>query len=306
MRAKPGIIFTMLVCSTIMASLAWGNNIFLTNNGQQNLPTRSIQIEHMPIHVDTIISTKIERLYRIEYGVRNLGNEPIVSIKWSLFTFGKDGGLSNAREWVDERAIEPNSSSKFSYSLIDPQGEVAQLVLVSQEVVTQTGRLYIDKSILNSFANRGFQETTGKDIGALYEPNIALSDTDKLDLYELILNHALKDKSALNVLHIEDPKHVFLKADEISDQTKSLAVTGVAICFIEGNKIQEKANRDGEIIYIDFYSTEVVGSNIWVTIESRKAVRAKTLFTPCCGGLKYRFHKELNGWKMQEVTFYNF
>lgn len=130
-----------------------------------------------------------------------------------------------------------------------------------------------------------------------------LTNGDRLEIIRFMLDEAITQKSDPE---LTAKKHVILSTENIT-HGESLTLPGVQLLLLSPADIQVRANREGDLMYLQFEKIEPRGSCIPVTLLNNWADGTSTIETgPKTflgeGGIQYVFTKRNGAWKGEFIT----
>ncbi len=130
---------------------------------------------------------------------------------------------------------------------------------------------------------------------------IAIADEDMAEIIKLALAHALVDKKIPDYHLIKDPANIVLCTENI-DSSLVPKISGVNLMLLKADAIQEKADREGDFLYLCFKQLKFEDSKVTVYLDNVWAKSKETKFMYISGGgLVIEYHKEFGSWIAKEV-----
>jgi hypothetical protein len=156
------------------------------------------------------------------------------------------------------------------------------------------GFLHYPEAILGPVLIRG-----GKSV---YQ-TLNVTDQDRAELIRLTLIRALVDKEIPDYELIKDKEHIVLSKENIAQELVS-EIPGVNLIVLDPGEIKEKANREGDFLYLrfellDFHNEEkavVKLDNVWMKSSTSSRMYLSG------GGFTIFYIKDLGIWKGEIVS----
>lgn len=297
--------------TTIMAFIALfaaikgaprANPFYAKVNNQERTKVESLISKGMPVSVDKVNLERVVNLLKLNYSVTNSDDNRVIELHWRLFIFDATGTLLKTMEWQDQEILRSHSTQRFSYNL-DSISSSDKLVLTLSKVVGEFGKWEVSPTSKIDDAAKAEAIGQFNYLAAEYESNVELSSEDKLQLYKQSIEYILRRKDMPKFLLIKDSKNIILSSENIETNVP-LDIPGITIIGLSATDIQKKAQQEGEIMYIRFQPFEVKGSQVSVELNYLRAVKAKTVFEPCCGGVLLEYVKSSGTWKLNNASSY--
>lgn len=125
----------------------------------------------------------------------------------------------------------------------------------------------------------------------------SLTGSTKSVMIKKALEEALISKEIPDYNLIKDPQKVILSLDNI-DKSMIPTLSGIEIIPIEQDKLQEKADKEGDFLYLRFTEFEIGHFNSTVSLDNgwiqHKGAEGMYLSG---GGFKLKYHNILGFWR---------
>lgn len=124
---------------------------------------------------------------------------------------------------------------------------------------------------------------------------LRLTDGDKTEIIKLTLERALVAKEIPDYHIIEDKENMVLSTENI-DPNLVPKILGVNLTLLDPDKIQEKADREGDFLYLCFKQIQIKGSRVIVSLDNIWAVSKNSQVAYLSGGgFTIRYYRDLFG-----------
>lgn len=133
--------------------------------------------------------------------------------------------------------------------------------------------------------------------GSSANDNPPITREDRADIIRLSLEHALVDQEIPDYGLIQDPENIVLSTANV-DASLVPTLPGINLILLTQEEIQDKANREGDFLYIEFTNITVESdTKVTVSLSNTWAV-AKDSETGYLsgGGFVIEFTKTADGW----------
>lgn len=283
----------MIIAPHLLAILAITASIAFQS---KQAPTSDIQEKVIPIELLVpaaipirIYDAKLEVLPgELKYRIRNQTKETILRVDGFLYLVSSAGEIKVTAEWTEVN-IKPYEQKRSEYNYLflseeqsKPLGEMSsqdRMILAVHEVKTKSGTWGIDNNDLEASVK---YKAAGKRFSLpRVEREYALraDQIDKAELFKITFEYLFRDTELLEYLGIQDKKDIILSTQEIGTYVVP-SIRGLNVIQMDLEAIQQKANREGRVIFMSYSPPQVVGSRVYVGFYSWDRMRQGTI-TEC-------------------------
>lgn len=299
-------IFKMgLAFATIFGSVTQPNDILTAQNDKNSLQTNTmldlVLPPGMPVRIETV-ALEDNDASKMKYRITNLSDGNITAIKWRILFFAH-GMYKNTEEQVDVITVPPKSTKDEYVYLDNNVDNVSHLAIGVEEVVGLSGVWSVPSPALEARAKAQVMNQSCEAPTARYEPNQTITDKDKAEIYQNVLEQLFSRKELLEMFSLENKERLILSRENINF-TFSPQVSGIVFSILEPDEIQRNADQAGLVSFLRFGSVEAEGSNVKVTLEYLKRAKAGKSIIPCCGGYVFFYRRESDSWIVKDVSKY--
>lgn len=253
-----------------------------------------------------IYDPKLEMLPgELKYGIKNQTKEKILRIDGFLYLLSSAGEIKMTAEWT-EVDIKPRETrnSEYNYLFLSeeqskPLEEMSPqdcMILAILEVKTASGSWVIDENELKAAAKSKAAGKRFRMPQVEREPALRIGEKDKAELFRITIEHLFRVTELLEYLGIRDTKNIILSTQDIGMYVIPI-VPGVNIIQMEPKEIQQRANREGRIIFMSYSPPEVRGSRVFVGFNSTDRVRQGAM-AECWGGdFTFEYRRKSGKWE---------
>lgn len=278
-------------------------NIVASNpvNKSDAIAAESLNIIGLPVKINSVSVIHPFHIPEVKLSISNLSSEQVMKLHLMLFIFDSEGKLKAKEEFSKRVEFNNNQDIYISYipATILVKGDMPVVAL--QRVIGRLGVWSVTPLDLEDIVKASILDTQRKSPVVTYTEHLVITDEDKGEIQALSLQHILQDKGVGDFFSIKDFKNVKLLSDKTeSSIVKKLPGTQIDIMNLE--ELQEKANRDGEIFYFMFTYINFEGTTAHVSIAYTHKVRARSLYSPCCGYVNLALSKDTGNWRIVETV----
>jgi hypothetical protein len=291
----------LAICALFISCLK--ANIIVSNpvKRQDFIAAESLNITGLPIKINSV--SVIYRLHvpQVKLTVSNLSSEQVMKLHLMLFIFDSEGKLKGEEEFPEEVDFSLNQDIDILYIPATNLVKGDKPVVALQRVIGRLGVWSVAPLDLENIVKASISDARRKSLRVTYTEHLAITDEDKAEIQALSLQHILHDKRVGDFFSIKDSKNVNL----LSDKTESSIVkkvSGTQVNILSLDELQEKANRDGEIFYFIFPYINFEGTTAQLSIAYTHKVRARSLYSPCCGHVSLILSKDTGNWRIVETV----
>jgi len=112
---------------------------------------------------------------------------------------------------------------------------------------------------------------------------LRLTDGDKTEIIKLTLERAIVAKEIPDYHIIEDKENIVLSTENIDPDLVS-RISGVNLTLLDPDRIQEKADREGDFLFLRFKQIQINGSRVIVSLDNTWAVSKNSQVGYLSGG----------------------
>jgi len=126
---------------------------------------------------------------------------------------------------------------------------------------------------------------------------LRLTDGDKTEIIKLTLERAIVAKEIPDYHMIEDKENMVLSTENIDPDLVS-KISGVNLTLLDPDKIQEKADREGDFLFLRFKHIQINGWRVIVSLDNIWAIGKNSQSRYLSGGgftIKY-YRGLFGGW----------
>lgn len=131
------------------------------------------------------------------------------------------------------------------------------------------------------------------------------STSDRQELIEKVLEFAISEEGAPDLNYMSEKKNLVLSTKHLFAHERP-EIEGLSFVFLTQDEIQEKANREGDFLYLEFQSMNIEGNKAVISLENRWSVSEQSqengLGYLSGGGVELTFHKRKGDWVMEGVS----
>ena len=270
-------------------------------------------IPNLPVSIKDATFDNLEYRADFNYSVTNLTDDEIWNYEVVLFFFdSKEKTISKKLEIcvefvIDKEAercryfppgalIESGKTEEIGVVLNERVEPGTKVVAAFKEVRGSKGIWQIDDAKLQSAVQSYAQSKTYQSLEIKKTNHITLTELDKLEIIKPTLERALFNKQIPDYGLLKDKANVVLSTKNISPNLVP-KLTGVNLILLSPDKIQEKADSEGDFTYLSFGEITANGDKIFVVLANTW-VKSKTSHKVYMSGgamfLEYR--KENSKW----------
>lgn len=285
--------------------------ITVTSVLPQNVPAKVVDFTSLPVRVKHALFENLEHRADFNYSVANQTDGGIWNYEIALFFQASNGAIERKVDIcvdfvikeegdrcryfppgvsVESRKTEDNSV------ILDERVEVGTKTYVAiKEVRGENGIWQIDDAELQiavqSVARGELRQPPVK-----FAKHIILSDEDKRTAIKSALEFALIKKQIPDYGLIKDKQNVILSSENVPANA-DLKLAEFKISFLSPDKIQEKADREGDFLFLSFGEIIANGNNMFVVLKNSwiKSRTSKMLYLSG-GGMFLEFQKKDGKW----------
>lgn len=286
-----------LALLAIAGSVLFDSSQAQTSDSRENIITIELLVPAaIPV---SIYDPKLEVLpEELKYVIRNQTGEEILRVDGFLYLISKAGEIKMTAEWteVDIKAHERKKSEYNYLFLSEEQGKSVEemdskdrMILAVHEVKTKSGTWVIDNNELEAAVRYKAAGKRFRVPKVEREYPLRIGQRDKAELFRISFEYLFRDREILEYLGIQDKKNIILSTQEIGTYAIP-SISGLNVIQLNPEEIQQKANREGRVVFMAYSPAEVEGSRVHVGFYSYDRVREGTM-TVCWGGeftLEYR------------------
>ena len=133
-----------------------------------------------------------------------------------------------------------------------------------------------------------------------------LTNADRAEIIKIMLDEAITQKTMPSYPQLTAGKRVILSAENLT-AGESLTLPGFQLLLLSPAQIQDRANHEGDLMYLKFDQIEARGScgavtllSVWADGTSTIETDPKTFMGD--GGIQYVFTKRNGVWKGEFIT----
>ena len=147
---------------------------------------------------------------------------------------------------------------------------------------------------------------SGNDIGMNdYDEKTLQVDLDKQTIAQLSLEWGISGKNTSTYYSTEEKNHIIVSTMNIN-KNYNFTLEDISVTILTPEEIQQKSNKYGDFLYLEFREFEIRGNNATVRLDNSWAVSEETrksgLVFLSGGGAKIPFKKEGGEWMRENVT----
>jgi hypothetical protein len=134
---------------------------------------------------------------------------------------------------------------------------------------------------------------------------LRLTDKDRAEIIRLTLERALVDKEITGYYLIEHYETIILSTENINPNLVP-TISGVNLTLLEAEGIQEKADSEGDFLFLHFEQMQIKDFRVIVLLYNTFAVgKDSNRAYLCGGGFAIRYHRGLfGGWVSEPLCIW--
>ncbi|HRI03069.1 MAG TPA: hypothetical protein PLL77_04950 [Pyrinomonadaceae bacterium] len=272
-----------------------------------------LDIPSLPVRITEANFNNLEHRSDLDYSIANLTDDEIWNYEFVAYFFDSNGVtitkkleicLDDVIEASDERCryvppgtlIAPRKTEDVGVVIDERVEPGTKVVLALTEVRGAKGIWNVDEAKLRSAIQNYAKGRPNRPLGVKKTDHIRLSNADRLAVIEPSLRKALLDKQIPDYGLIKDKKNVVLSTENIPSAYVP-RLPGINLILLSPAKIQEKADREGDFVFLSFVNIAANGNKIMVVLTNTW-VKSKnsTKRYLSGGGVFLEYHKANGKW----------
>lgn len=277
----------------------------------QNVAARVVDFPNLPIRLKDAIFKNLEDRADFNYTVENRTDNGIWNYEIALFFQAPNGAIERKIDicvdfvikdkWERCRYFPPGVSvvsreTEVNGVILNERVEAGTRTFVAiKEVRGENGIWQIDDADLRN-AVKSFARGESLQPPIKVVKHIVLSNADKQAAIKSALELALIKKQIPDYGLIKDKQNVVLSSKNVPTNA-DLNLSGVNILLLSPDKIQEKADREGDFTFLSFGEITANGDKMFVVITNTwvKSRTSKMLYLSG-GGMFLEYQKKDGKW----------
>ncbi|MEQ1923619.1 MAG: hypothetical protein ABL952_14020 [Pyrinomonadaceae bacterium] len=308
-------IFVVLLVVIGFASLAVSQT---TEAWASKVKIEILDIPSLPIRITEANFNNLEHRSDLNYSVANLTDDEIWNYEFAAYFFEAKGltitkklevCLDNAIQASDRRcrylppvaSIEPRKTEDVGVILDDRVEPGTRVVVALTEVRGAKGIWTVDPAKLRIAILNYVKGKPNRPLAIKKTNHIKVSNADRLAVIEPSLRNALLDKQIPDYGLIKDKKNVVLSTENIPS-AYAPSLPGINLILLSPAKIQEKADVEGDFVFLSLASIAANGNKIFVVLTNTwvKSKNSNKMYLSG-GGVFLEFHKANGKWVGKSV-----
>lgn len=225
-------------------------------------------VEGVPVKINKATAENSVGASWIEYSVTNISGEEIRGIYLRVFMADSAGKLIRERDSFSGEKIAASSTQNDRAQLGHTVKEGMISFLAVSKVIGNSGVWQVDDSKLEAAIQAKLSQQPELRLDVTFQPNAAITDSDRKQIFELILGDILQDEKKAE--RLKDLSRVIVLRDSVSFDLPQ--IPHVNINALDQDEIQRIADQTGRVIFLRYGPLTSEGSKVHARISLREAV----------------------------------
>jgi hypothetical protein len=234
----------------------------------QKVKLTPFNVEGVPVRINKATAENSVGASWIEYSVTNVSGEEMLGIYLRVFVADSDGKLIRIRDTFSGEKIAAGSTQYDRAQIGHTVKEGMISFLAVRKVIGNSGVWQVDDSELEAAIQSRFSQQPELGLDVTFQPNAPITDSDRKQIFELILGDILQDEKKAK--RLKDPSRVIVLRDSVRFDLPQIPQVNVSA--FDQDETQRIADQTGRVIFLRYEPLTSEGSKVHAKISLREVV----------------------------------
>ncbi|HEY6803609.1 MAG TPA: hypothetical protein VI306_08525 [Pyrinomonadaceae bacterium] len=226
-------------------------------------PVTPLNFISVPVRINSTTADCSSVVSYVDYSISNNSGDDINIVELEVYSVDPNGKFSKLDTITAEDLITAGSTQNGRLTL-EPVDSRSRLVLTLKRAVTNSGLWVIDGESINTALRNLSKNELSR--GGKFFPNLIVTNSDQEELFQMALSNILQDPAKKEKL--QNQKRLIFSDQGLYFNTKDSSDTSI----LRPEDIQEIAEREGRVLYLNFRPLTIQGSQVFAKITLREAL----------------------------------
>jgi hypothetical protein len=260
-----------------------------------------INVSGLPVRITGVSAERSLQTIWFNYSINNTSTEDINRVDLRVFITDSDGTLISTQDTTDSDRIVAGATQKGKTFIKTTIGAKGLTLLAVTRVVTHSGIWQVDQASLEAAVRSGLSCERECHIGATFEPHVVVTDSDRIQIFEVIVKDLLDDQRKR--ARLQDHSYLIVLRSSVNFALPD--ISGKRLVALSESEIQEIADQEKQVVFVKYEPLIVEGSRVIAKLAVRDAVtRRRGAFVQYKYMFVFTCVKEKDKWLIEKSIGY--